>query len=112
MKIQPIIEHEPPHKRIKGEAQTTEEVRNKHDALIGLWCRDDLPWSRKPVLDVGGQISDLPELRNVFLLNRALLEKGLLVTHLFSLLMAHYRCATSTTPLDFFSNGSAPLVRH
>ena len=32
----------------------------------------------------------------------SLLEKGLLVAHLFSLLMAHYRCTTSTTPLDFF----------
>ena len=70
MKIQPIIEHEPPHKRIEGEAQATEEVRNKHNALIGLWCRDDLPWSRKPVLDVGGQVSDLPKPRNVLLLDR------------------------------------------
>ena len=70
MKIQPVIEHEPPHKGIKGEAQAVEKVRNKYDALIGLRCRDDLPWSRKPVLDVGSQISDLPKLRNVPLLNR------------------------------------------
>ena len=47
-----------------------EEVRNKYDALIGLGGRDDLPWSRKPVLDVGGQISDLPKPRNVLLLDR------------------------------------------
>ena len=40
-----------------------------------------------------------------------LLEKGLLVAHQFCLLMAHYWCATSTTPLVFFTNG-APLVRH
>ena len=42
-----------------------------------------------------------------------LLGKGLLVAHLFCLLMAHYRCATSTTTLEFFTNdapGSAPLV--
>ena len=70
MKIQPIIEHEPPHKGIEGEAQAMEEVSNKHDALIGLWCRDDLPWSRKPVLDVSGQVSDLPKPRNVLLLDR------------------------------------------
>ena len=70
MKIHPIIKHEPLHKRIKGEAQATEEVRNKHNALIGLRCRDDLPWGRKPVLDVGGQISDLPKLRNVLFLKR------------------------------------------
>ena len=63
MKIQPVIEHEPPHKGIEGEAQAAEEVRNKHDALIGLRRRDDLPWSRKPVLDVAGQISDLPKSR-------------------------------------------------
>ena len=43
---------------------------NKHDALIGLRCRDDLPWSRKPVLDVGGQIFDLPQLRDVLLCDR------------------------------------------
>ena len=41
----------------------------------------------------------------------SLLEKGLLVAHQFCLLMAHYWCATSTTPLVFFTNG-APLVRH
>ena len=70
MKIQPIVEHEPPHKGIEGEAQATEEVRNKHDALIRLRSRDDLPRSRKPVLDVGSQISDLPKPRNVLLLVR------------------------------------------
>ena len=41
----------------------------------------------------------------------ALLEKRLLVAHLFLLLMAHYRCATINTPLVTNSNG-APLVRH
>ena len=40
-----------------------------------------------------------------------LLEKALLVAHLFSLVMAHYRCATINTPLVTDSNG-APLVRH
>ena len=70
MEIQAIIKHESPHKRIEGEAQTTEEVRNKHSALIGLRCRDDLPWSRKPVLDICGQVSDLPKPRNVLLFDR------------------------------------------
>jgi hypothetical protein len=41
----------------------------------------------------------------------ALLEKALLVAHLFSLVMAHYRCATINTPLVTDSNG-ARLVRH
>ena len=70
MKIQPIVEHEPPHKGIEGEAQATEKVRDKNDALIRLRCGDDLPWCRKPVLDVDGQVSDLPKLRNVILLDR------------------------------------------
>ena len=70
MKIQPVIEHEPPHKGIEGEAQAAEEVRNKHNTLIGLRCRDNLPRSRKPVLNIGGQISDLPKPRNVLLLDR------------------------------------------
>ena len=70
MKIQPIVEHEPPHKGIEGEAQASEEVRNKHDALIGLRRGDNLPWSRKPVLDIGGQVSDLPKLSNILLLDR------------------------------------------
>ena len=41
----------------------------------------------------------------------SLLGKGLLMAHQFWLLMAHYRCAISTTPLEYFSNG-APQVRH
>ena len=40
-----------------------------------------------------------------------LLEKTLLVAHLFWLLMAHYRCAITSTPLVTNTNG-APLVRH
>ena len=40
-----------------------------------------------------------------------LLGKGLLMAHWFCLLMAHYQCAISSTPLVFFTNG-APLVRH
>ena len=70
MKIQPVVEHEPPHEGIEGETQTVEEVWDKNDTLIGLRRRDDLPWSRKPVLDICGQVSDLPKLCNVLLLNR------------------------------------------
>ena len=70
MEIQAIVEHEPPHKGVEGEAQAAEEVRDKHNTLIGLRCRDNLPWSRKPMLDICGQVSDLPKLHNVVLLNR------------------------------------------
>ena len=69
MKIQPIVEHEPPHKGVEGEAQASEEVRDKHDALVGLWRGDNLPRSRKPVLDISGQVSNLPKLSNILLLD-------------------------------------------
>ena len=69
MKIQPIVEHEIPHKGVEGEAQASEEVRNEHDALIGLRRGDNFPRNRKLVLDIGGQVSDLPKLRNVLLWN-------------------------------------------
>ena len=72
MKIQPIVEHEPPHKGVEGEAQASEEVRDKHNTLIGLRCRDNLPWSKKPVLDIGGQVSDLPKLSNILLFIKGL----------------------------------------
>ena len=70
MKIQPIIEHEPPHEGIKGETQTMEEVWEGNNTLIRLRHRDDLPWSREPVLDISGQVSDLPKLCNVLLFNQ------------------------------------------
>lgn len=43
--------------------------------------------------------------------NAPLLGKCLLMVHRFCLLMAHYQCAISTTPLVFFTNG-ASLMRH
>ena len=67
MEIKPVIEHEPPHKGIKSKAQASEEVGNKYDTLVGFGRRDDLPWSRKPMLDVGSQISAPPKLCNVLL---------------------------------------------
>ena len=67
VKIQPIVEHEPPHKGVKGEAQASEEVRDKHNAIVGLRRGDNLPRSKKLVLDIGGQVSDLPKLRNILL---------------------------------------------
>ena len=43
MKIQAIVEHEPPHKGVEGEAQASEEVWDKHNTLVGLRRRDNLP---------------------------------------------------------------------
>ena len=70
VEIQPVVEHETPHEGVEGEAQASEEVRNEHDALIGLRHGDILPWSGKPVLDISGQVSDLPKLSNILLLDR------------------------------------------
>ena len=78
MKIQPIVEHEPPHKGVEGETQASEEVGNEHNTLIGLWRRDNLPRSRKPVLDIGDQVSDLPKLRDVLPLESRRPPTGLL----------------------------------
>ena len=47
-----------------------EEVGNEYDALVGLGSGDNLFGSRKPVLDIGGQIPSLPELRNILLCDR------------------------------------------
>ena len=47
--------------------------------LLEIWSSS---WRSRPLL--GSTLVDYP-----------LLEKGLLVAHLFSLLMVHYRCATS-----------------
>ena len=69
MEIQPVVEHEPADKWVEGESQSADKVREKHYPLLGLRGRDDLPFSRESVCDVCGQVSGLPELRDVLLLN-------------------------------------------
>ena len=49
MEIEPIIEHEP-----------SEDVGNKYDTLVGFGSGYDLPLSRQPVRDFGGEIPGLP----------------------------------------------------
>ena len=70
MEVQPVIEHQPPHKGIKSETQAPKEVGDGYDALVGLGSGDNLFGSRKPVLDIGGQIPSLPELRNILLCDK------------------------------------------
>ena len=50
--------------------QSTEEMGNKNDTLVGFRSGDDLPLSRKPVRDFGGEIPGLPKLLDVLLCNR------------------------------------------
>ena len=69
MEVQPVVEHEPTDKWVEGESQSTDKVREKHYPLLRLRGRDDLPFSREPVRDVYDQVSGLPKLCDVLLLN-------------------------------------------
>ena len=85
-----------------------ENIQEHHENLIPL------PQPSVPVRSHLGAFGAPPEGASItegFYINTTLLEKGLLVAHQFCLLMAHYWCATSITPLVIFTNG-APLVRH
>ena len=50
---------------MKTEAYPSEEVGD--DALVGFGGRNNLPLSRKPVKDFGGQILGLPKLLDILL---------------------------------------------
>ena len=43
VKVQPVVEHEPPDKRVEVKSQSTDEVGKKYHPLMGFWSRDDLP---------------------------------------------------------------------
>ena len=70
MEIELVIEHKPSNKGIKTKAWPSEEVGNKYDTLVGFGSRNNLPLSRKPVKDFGGQIPSLPKLLDVLLCDR------------------------------------------
>ena len=69
MEVQPVVEHKPVDEWVEGEVKSTDEVREKHYPLLGLWGRNDLPFGRESVRDVCGQLSGLPKLRDVLLRN-------------------------------------------
>ena len=54
---------------VKREAQPANKMCEEHNPLVGLWSRDDLSLVRESVSDLLGQISGLPELLDVFLLD-------------------------------------------
>ena len=60
VEIQAVVEHEPPDKWVKREAQSAEEMGEEHHPLMGPGGGDELPLFGKPVRDVLGQVSGLP----------------------------------------------------
>ena len=52
MEFQPIVKHEPIDKRVVRKSQSTDEVGEKHNPLVGFRSRDDPPFIREPVHDV------------------------------------------------------------
>ena len=54
---------------MKGESQPTDEVCKKHNPLMGLGSGDDLSLGQESMSDLFGQISGLPELLDVLLLD-------------------------------------------
>ena len=57
MEIQAIVEHEPPDKWVKREAQSAEEMGKEHHPLMGPGGGDELPLVWKPVCNVVVQVS-------------------------------------------------------
>ena len=67
MKVEPVVKHKPTDGWVEGKSQSVDKMREEHYPLLGFQCGDDLPFGRKPVRDVCGQVSGLPKLRNVLL---------------------------------------------
>ena len=62
VEVQALVEHEPPDERVKRKAQSMEEMGEKHDPLMGPRGGDEFPLIWKPVRNVAGQVSSLPQL--------------------------------------------------
>ena len=60
MKIDPSIIHDAVNKWVEGKPQPADKVGEERYPFLGLRGRDDLPYGRKPMRDVLGQVSDLP----------------------------------------------------
>ncbi len=57
VKIQAVLEHEPPDEWVKWKTQSAEEVGKEYDPLMGPGGGDELPLVEQPVRDVAGQVS-------------------------------------------------------
>ena len=69
MEVQPVLKHQSADKRVERESQPADVMCEKHNPLLGLWGRDDLSLGRKSMDDFLGQVTGLPELLDVLLLN-------------------------------------------
>ena len=69
MVIQTIVEHEPPDKGMKWEAQSAEEMGKEYYPIVRPGGRDELHLVEEPVHDVAGQISGPAQLLDVPLRN-------------------------------------------
>ena len=67
MEVQPVVEHKSVDEWVEGESQPADEMREEYYSFLGFRGRDDLPFGRKPMHDVPGQVSSLPKLRDVLL---------------------------------------------
>ena len=67
MEIQAVVEHEPPDKWVKREAQSAKEMGEEYHPLMGPRGGDELPLLGKPVRNVVRQVSGLPQLLDVSL---------------------------------------------
>ena len=65
MEVHAVVGHEPPDEWVKRKAQSTEEMGEKYDPLMGPRGGDELPLIWKPVRDVVRQVSGLPQLFDV-----------------------------------------------
>ena len=54
MEVLPIVKHQSTDKWMKRESQPMDEVCEKHNPLMGLGGRDDLPFCRKSVSNLLG----------------------------------------------------------
>ena len=69
MKVQAVVEHEPPEKWVERKSQPAEEMGEEHHPLMGPGGRDELPLIWGPVRDVVRQVSGFPQLLDVSLRN-------------------------------------------
>src|SRR3954469_2495437 len=62
VEVQAVVEHESPDEWVEWKTQSAEEVGKKYYPLMGPWGGEKLPLLGKPVRDVLGQVSGLPQL--------------------------------------------------
>ena len=67
VEIQAVVEHEPLDKWVERKSQSAEEMGKEHYPLMGPGGGDELPLLWESVCDALGQVSDSPQLLDVYL---------------------------------------------